>query len=48
MEPIPLHYVWQYTDVDRAFWQEHLEGWLPSRIFDAHTHVIDPLLRASR
>lgn len=45
MEPIPLHYVWQYTDVDRAFWQEHLEGWLPSRIFDAHTHVIDPALR---
>ncbi len=45
MEPIPLHHVWQYTDVDRAFWQEHLEGWLPERIFDAHTHVNEPRFR---
>jgi len=40
--PIPLHDVWQYTDVDRRFWDEHLESWLPTRIFDAHTHVNEP------
>ncbi len=45
MQPIPLHHVWQYTDVDRAFWQEHLEDWLPRRIFDAHTHVNEPEFR---
>lgn len=45
MEPIPLHHVWNYTDVDRAFWEEHLEAWLPRRIFDAHTHVNDPSFR---
>ena len=45
MKPVSLHYVWQYTDVDRAFWQEHLEGWLPARIFDAHTHVNEPEYR---
>ena len=42
MEPIALHHVWQYTDVDRAFWLAHLESWLPPRIFDAHTHVNEP------
>lgn len=41
MNPIPLHHVWQYTDVDRAFWAEHLEGWVPRRVFDPHTHVQD-------
>lgn len=45
MEAIPLHHVWSYTDVDRAFWQEHFEGWLPQRIFDAHTHVTEPRFR---
>jgi len=45
MEPIPLHHVWQYTDVDRAFWRRHLEDWLPERIFDAHTHVQEPRFR---
>ncbi|NLW51671.1 MAG: amidohydrolase family protein [Candidatus Brocadiaceae bacterium] len=45
MAGIPLHHVWQYTDVDRAFWHEHLEGWVPERIIDAHTHVADPALR---
>jgi predicted TIM-barrel fold metal-dependent hydrolase len=45
MKPIPLHHVWHYTDVDRAFWQEHLEAWMPSRIFDAHTHVNEPRFR---
>jgi len=42
MNPIPLHHVWQYTDADRAFWEEHLEAWMPAKIFDAHTHVNDP------
>jgi predicted TIM-barrel fold metal-dependent hydrolase len=45
MEPLPLHHVWQYTDVDRAFWREHLESWVPPEIFDAHTHVQDPAFR---
>ncbi|MGD2175846.1 MAG: amidohydrolase family protein [Candidatus Brocadiaceae bacterium] len=45
MEPVPLHYVWDYTDVDRAFWREHLEDWLPERLIDAHVHVTDPELR---
>jgi len=31
----------RYTDVDRAFWREHLDPWLPRRIFDAHTHVFE-------
>jgi len=44
-QPVPLYYVWKYTDVDRAFWGEHLEGWVPERIVDAHTHVTDPALR---
>jgi len=45
MRPVHLHHVWDYTDVDRAFWREHLEDWLPRRIVDAHTHVCDPALR---
>ncbi len=45
MQPQPLYYVWDYRDVDRAFWQEHLEDWLPRRIFDAHMHIINPALR---
>jgi predicted TIM-barrel fold metal-dependent hydrolase len=48
MDPIALHHVWQYTDVDRAFWETHLEGWLPRRIFDAHTHVNEPEFRISQ
>ena len=40
-----LHHVFDYTDVDRAFWEEHLEGWLPKRLIDAHVHVTDPSLR---
>ena len=39
MDPLPLHHVWTYNDVDRAFWEEHLEGWAPRRITDAHAHV---------
>ncbi len=42
---IPLYFVWEYTDLDRAFWAEHLEGWLPHRIFDAHTHIAQPAHR---
>jgi uncharacterized protein len=45
MEPVPLHHVWQYTEVDRAFWRRHLEAWLPARIYDAHTHVNEPRFR---
>jgi uncharacterized protein len=45
MTPIPLYFHWQYTEVDRRFWEEHLEEWLPRRIIDAHTHVIHPRFR---
>ncbi|MHB8973011.1 MAG: amidohydrolase family protein [Pirellulaceae bacterium] len=45
MTSTPLHFHWHYTDVDRAFWTEHLEEWLPRRIIDAHMHVADPRLR---
>ena len=45
MKPVPLYHVWQYTDVDRRFWEEHLADWVPSRIFDAHTHVDEPEFR---
>ncbi len=41
----PLYFVWNYTEVDHAFWQEHLEPWLPPRIFDAHTHIALPAHR---
>ena len=44
MDPIPLTHIWHYTDVDRAFWAEHLEDWIPKRVFDAHVHVLDPAL----
>jgi hypothetical protein len=37
-----LHYGWSYTDVDRSFWAEHLEEWVPKQIIDAHIHVSDP------
>jgi len=45
MTAIDLHHVWQYTDVDRAFWRRHLEDWVPRRVFDAHTHVNEPRFR---
>lgn len=44
MEPIPLHHVWQYSEVDRAFWTEHLASWLPDRMIDAHVHIADPAM----
>jgi hypothetical protein len=37
-----LHHVFDYTDVDRAFWAEHLEDWVPAGIIDAHIHVTNP------
>jgi hypothetical protein len=45
MNPIPLYFLWHYNDVDCAFWAEHLESWLPHRIFDAHTHIMDARFR---
>ena len=45
MNPKHLHDVWYYTDVDRAFWGEHLADWLPEKIIDAHVHIADPALR---
>lgn len=39
MTPEKLYYVWEYNDVDRAFWAEHLKDFLPHKIIDAHTHV---------
>ena len=45
MKPTPLYFVWDYNDVDRAFWNEHLEDWLPKRILDAHTHIFQPQWR---
>lgn len=45
MNETALHHVWHYNDVDRAFWLEHLADWLPTDIFDAHTHVNEPHFR---
>ncbi|QDS98202.1 amidohydrolase family protein [Adhaeretor mobilis] len=42
MTATPLYHVWDYSNTDRKFWEEHLEAWLPERIFDAHTHVQEP------
>lgn len=39
MDAQPLHHVWQYTEVDRTFWNEHLEDWVPAEIIDAHLHL---------
>src|SRR5690348_10413016 len=43
----PLYFVWEYTDVDRRFWEEHLEDWVPRRLIDSHTHIADPAHRLS-
>lgn len=40
--PVPLHHVWNYTEVDSRFWNEHFADWLPKRIVDAHVHVSQP------
>lgn len=42
MNETPLLHVFTYTDVDRAFWAEHLEDWVPKTIIDAHVHVNNP------
>ncbi|GMW03037.1 MAG: hypothetical protein AMXMBFR84_41730 [Candidatus Hydrogenedentota bacterium] len=42
MAEIHLHHVHTYTDVDRAFWQVHLEDWVPERILDGHVHIVHP------
>lgn len=42
MNDIPLHHVHTYNDVDRAFWAEHLEDWVPQRIIDGHVHIVHP------
>jgi len=42
MTDIHLHHVFNYTDVDAAFWAEHLEDWVPKRLIDGHVHVNDP------
>lgn len=35
MSQIPI----QWNDVDRRIWEEELDGFVPRRVFDAHTHV---------
>lgn len=35
----PLHFVWEYNQRDREFWQEHFESRLPKSIIDAHIHL---------
>jgi predicted TIM-barrel fold metal-dependent hydrolase len=45
MKPTPLYHVWEYNDVDCAFWREHFESWLPPKLIDVHTHVMDPRFR---
>lgn len=39
MKPIPLCHVWDYRERDREFWNEHLEGWMPRHVVDAHIHL---------
>lgn len=29
----------QLTDLDRRIWEEELDGFIPRRVFDAHTHI---------
>ena len=48
MNSTPLHFVWEYNDVDRAFWAEHLEDWLPRNLIDAHTHVMERRFRLAQ
>ena len=33
------HLYFEYNDVDRRFFEERLQPWLPEHIFDAHRHV---------
>ena len=34
-----LHFVWEYNDRDRKYWDEHFESRLPHSIIDAHIHL---------
>ena len=44
MSAEPLYHVWQYSDIDRRFWEERLEDWVPRRIFDfLPPHQLDVL-----
>jgi len=45
MNELHLHQVFTYNDVDRAFWAEHLEDWVPRRLIDAHVHVNNPVFQ---
>ncbi len=42
MSETRLFHIYTRTDRDQAFWEEHLEGWLPKHIIDAHVHVQHP------
>lgn len=37
-----LLHVFTYNDLDREFWDEHLESWVPKRLIDSHIHIADP------
>lgn len=45
MTEIPIHHVYTYNDVDRAFWAEHLEDWVPKQLIDSHVHSADPCFK---
>jgi uncharacterized protein len=45
MQPIHLNHVWEYRDIDRAFWADRLEEFMPASIMDAHVHLDDPSAR---
>ena len=37
-----MHPRYELKDVDRRFWEERLEAWLPKRVVDAHRHISRP------
>lgn len=45
METKKIYFVWNYTQRDRDFWNEHFENWLPKEIIDAHLHIAKPEYR---
>lgn len=42
MSETRLLHIHTYTDTDHAFWRRHLADWVPSRVCDAHVHIVDP------
>lgn len=42
MSEVPLYHIFTYKDLDRTFWDEHIEPWLPPHVIDAHIHFNDP------